>query len=245
MHPNRKHLYNEYGAHALKRSYQRNMGIGFLTVFIMVVTVTGAGWFLIPEADAVAPPVEPGPDTTIVRLIPPLTIIPEPPAVSRGGAASIAAGIGIPVPVPDEEFMEDTTVIASRSELAAVVGAAAEPSGENGTMPPIDGETGFYLPPPDTFIALEIYPEMIYEQKPEYPRLAVQAGLEGVLWVKALIDEKGEVLKAIVGRSSGVKSLDNSAIKAAYKNRFKPGIQNGRPVKIWVTYKVKFSLSTD
>jgi len=50
------------------------------------------------------------------------------------------------------------------------------------------------------------------------------------------------VLKAQIGKSSGTESLDEAAIEAAYKNKFKPGIQNGRPIKVWVTYKVDFIL---
>ena len=57
-----------------------------------------------------------------------------------------------------------------------------------------------------------------------------------------LVDEDGNVMKAMVGKSSGTESLDGAAVEASYKNKFKPGIQNGRPVKVWVTYKVDFTL---
>jgi protein TonB len=83
---------------------------------------------------------------------------------------------------------------------------------------------------------------MIHEENPDYPRLAKQAGITGTVWIKALVDEQGDVLKAIVAKSSGTVSLDESAIDAAYKNKFKPGIQNGRPVKVWVTYPVEYTL---
>ena len=57
------------------------------------------------------------------------------------------------------------------------------------------------------------------------------------------MDEEGAVRQAIVGKTSGVNSLDEAAVKAAYKCKFKPGIQNNRPVKVWVTYKVEFELT--
>ncbi len=99
-----------------------------------------------------------------------------------------------------------------------------------------------YLPAPDEFVPVEIYPEMIYYAEPEYPRLARQAGITGTVWVKALVDEEGKVLRAIVAKSSGTACLDEAAIEAASKCRYKPGIQNGRPVKVWVTYAVEFIL---
>lgn len=99
-----------------------------------------------------------------------------------------------------------------------------------------------YLPDPDEFVAVEVYPEMIYMETPEYPRLAEEAGLEGIVWIKALLDKNGDVRDARVGKSSGTASLDQAAVDAAYKCKFKPGIQNGKPVACWVTYKVEFVL---
>ena len=94
----------------------------------------------------------------------------------------------------------------------------------------------------DTLVPLELPPEMVYKHRPDYPRLAKQAGITGTVRVKALVDEEGKVLKAIVAKSSGTVSLDEAATKAAYKNKFTPGIQKGKPVKAWVTYPVEFAL---
>ena len=99
------------------------------------------------------------------------------------------------------------------------------------------------LPAPDEFILVDIRPELINEHNPDYPKLARQAGITGPVWVKALVDEEGNVLKAIVWESSGAVSLDEAAIEAAYKCEYKPGIQDGRPVKVWVTYPVEFTLA--
>jgi TonB family protein len=62
------------------------------------------------------------------------------------------------------------------------------------------------------------------------------------VWVKALIDKTGSVRRAMVVKTSGTSSLDDAAVKAAYNNKFKPGIQNGQPVHVWVTYKVEFNI---
>jgi protein TonB len=58
------------------------------------------------------------------------------------------------------------------------------------------------------------------------------------------VDTDGTVKEAVVYVSSGVAVLDRAALKAAYKNKFRPAVQNGNPVAIWVTYKVKFELDS-
>jgi len=98
------------------------------------------------------------------------------------------------------------------------------------------------IPDAEEFIPLQLLPEMIYEEKPIYPRLAEQAGIEGVVFIIVLVLKDGRVDSAMVEKTSGTASLDNAAVQAAYKNRFKPGLRDGCPVASWVTYKVDFAL---
>ena len=42
--------------------------------------------------------------------------------------------------------------------------------------------------------------------------------------------------------SSGAPSLDEAAVKAARNTVFKPAIKDGKPVSVWVTFKIKFAL---
>jgi len=98
------------------------------------------------------------------------------------------------------------------------------------------------LPSVDDFVALDKYPEMVYEVRPVYPPLAVNSGVEGVVWVRALVSEGGDVLEVVVGKSSGFIYFDEAALKAAQKCKYNPGIQQGTPVSCWVSYKVEFNL---
>ncbi len=98
------------------------------------------------------------------------------------------------------------------------------------------------LPAPDEFVAVDEYPEVIHRENPEYPRPARDAGITGTVWVKVLVSEAGEVLKAAVDRSSGMDVLDDSAVEAALKWRFKPATHEGRPVKVWVSFPIEFTL---
>jgi protein TonB len=106
-----------------------------------------------------------------------------------------------------------------------------------------DTDQDEYLPGPDEFVPMEVPPEMVYQEKPQYPEEAVDNGWEGVVWVKVLVDSKGAVRRAMVARSSGYNCLDNAALEVAWNNRFKPAIHNGHPVAVWVAYKVDFHLS--
>ena len=98
------------------------------------------------------------------------------------------------------------------------------------------------VPGPDEFVPVEVFPEMVYEAVPAYPRMAEQTGASGKVWVKALVDEQGSVAQAMVGKTSGHAMLDKAALEAARKCRFKPGIQDGRPVKVWVTFPYSFEM---
>ncbi|MDH3892156.1 MAG: M56 family metallopeptidase [candidate division Zixibacteria bacterium] len=99
------------------------------------------------------------------------------------------------------------------------------------------------LPGPDEFIEVDTYPEMTYQETPVYPVKAKKAGIEGEVWIKSLVSIKGTVLKAQLAKTSGQKSMDKSALKAAYQSKYKPAMQKGKPVAVWVTYKVAFALS--
>jgi len=86
------------------------------------------------------------------------------------------------------------------------------------------------------------YPMLIDEVRPEYPEEAKQARWEGKVWVEVLVGESGLVEEVKLLKSSGHKELDDSATEAAWKNKFSPAIQSGKPVKAWFTYSVWFSL---
>tara|TARA_Y100001968_G_scaffold135131_1_gene123298 strand:- start:2450 stop:3064 length:615 start_codon:yes stop_codon:yes gene_type:complete len=58
--------------------------------------------------------------------------------------------------------------------------------------------------------------------RPTYPPIALRRGAEGTPIVKAWINKKGIVFKAELKSTSGNKSIDNAAIKAAINSTFYP-----------------------
>jgi TonB family protein len=101
-------------------------------------------------------------------------------------------------------------------------------------------------PEPDQFVPVDQMPAMLYEETPVYPPKARKSGIEATVYVKSLVDKKGEVVKAMIAKASNdAYGFDQAALDAAYKCKFKPAMQNGQPVATWVIYSVKFILSGD
>ena len=73
-----------------------------------------------------------------------------------------------------------------------------------------------------------------------YPEIARQAGIEGRVTVKVLVSESGSVIK--VGSVSGPDVFYDEVRDKATNLEFTPGLQNGKPVKVWVTVPFNFRL---
>jgi len=76
----------------------------------------------------------------------------------------------------------------------------------------------------------------------EYPRLSKRLGETGVVMLRIFIDEAGRVRDAQVSRTSGHPRLDDAAMAAVQKARFKPPSENGRAVSGYAQVPVDFQL---
>ena len=241
-HPNV--LYSPYGAFELKAKYQRNFLLGTIATFTFVALILITAWLIsvIRGGDLEAIDMSSTVIKTVADLGPPPSVAKKPPQVQVSQPNVAAPKVGIPKPVADEEVQDEDVVLATREELAEIVAPDITASGSGDNIV-VDISDQDYLPAPDEFVPVEIQPEMVYYETPEYPRLAKQAGITGIVWVKAMVDKEGNVRDAMDAKSSGTASLDEAAVKAASKNKFKPGIQNGRPVNVWVSYKLLFEMN--
>ncbi len=75
---------------------------------------------------------------------------------------------------------------------------------------------------------------------PTYPKRALRMHQEGVVLLKALVNEKGKIQNVIIIRSSGFNSLDKSAVNAVWNWKFRPTYINGKSVLSWVKVPVEF-----
>jgi protein TonB len=149
--------------------------------------------------------------------------------------------IGSPVPVPDA-VADTSSIFASQKQISDVAdrdfGKYGEGLGDGTiTISPDDVD-----PSPDVFKKVEKEPIPILIQTPEFPRLAMQANMEGSVTVKVLVNKEGRVKKTILVKSSH-EMFSQPALDAAQKWVFTPALMNGNPVQVWVSIPFKFKLT--
>jgi protein TonB len=84
-------------------------------------------------------------------------------------------------------------------------------------------------------------PVPIYRVEPEYSEEARKAKFQGTVVLSIIIDERGIPTNFKVVRPLGL-GLDEKAIEAVQKWRFKPGYRDGKPVAVLATVEVNFRL---
>jgi TonB family protein len=81
-------------------------------------------------------------------------------------------------------------------------------------------------------------PRKILDVKPVYPPAARQAGVQGMVVLKGVITEKGDVDQVRVLQS--IPELDQAAIDCVRQWRFTPAMRDGVPVPTTITMTVNF-----
>ena len=84
-------------------------------------------------------------------------------------------------------------------------------------------------------------PALLERVDPEYPPIAVQARVQGVVILEAVVDSSGRVEDVRVLRS--IRLLDAAAIEAVRKWRYSPLFLNGTAERFVLTVTVSFRLS--
>jgi protein TonB len=232
------------GSLGLKQAYQRNMALGFgisaaahlliLGIVLLVMSLAAEKHIEAPEivikskADLIVPPSLSKQREQVKVATPQREIRPS---------------VGVPEPVPDEEAPEEVQ-IATQDELAEMAPAApVEDLEDIGVDVDVDNILDELLPTPDEFVPFEEAPVQVVTVTPEYPPLAQRAGVEGSVWIKALVDKEGKVRDVIIVKDSGANAgFEEAAIDAAKQTVWKPAIANGQPIAVWITYKIDFKL---
>lgn len=143
------------------------------------------------------------------------------------------------VGVDDNIEMLDMYAQAEPSEGEGKIMLAVEKKQEGTT---IDKTAGENYPGSDEFIKVTTPAEMITGVEVTYPEEAEKQKIEGDVWVKALVDTTGSVKDVRIMKTSGSDLLDKAATKSAYGCKFKPALVEDKPVAVWVSYKMTFTL---
>jgi TonB family protein len=83
-------------------------------------------------------------------------------------------------------------------------------------------------------------PAKVHDARPEYPAVAREAGIQGVVVMEVVVDTAGGVRDARVLRS--IPLLDQAALDAVRQWRFEPTLLNGQPMPVIMTVTINFTL---
>ena len=132
----------------------------------------------------------------------------------------------IPVPSDDEDIADDLTL--DELDFDDFSNLDAPP-------PPPSGPKVVFIPYDDPPVAMTPI-------RPQYPEIAQEAGIEGVVVVQAFIDEKGRVKETLILKGVPNTGLDEAAMEAIRNTRFRPAKQRERAVGVWISIPVNFRL---
>jgi protein TonB len=174
---------------------------------------------------------------------------PKPPAHSEqrpGRAPSAAARAPVAQPVA-----------ATQPAAFADLGISLDSSSSDGLAVPVAPKVA--APPPSALAPAPAKPKVLVAQKtecredlikatpeavvrPSYPAQALAAKVEGKVRLELVVDEQGAVKNARVLRGLGY-GLDEAALAAAQRTRFRPATRCAQPVAAPFVIAVRFVLS--
>jgi protein TonB len=162
----------------------------------------------------------------------------RPAAAKIAGAKPLDSKYGAPKVVHDDRTLGPETPpwyddFAQQVQPGA--GELSAPStGGPGFTPTIDPDA------PATYV--EEMPVSITEVKPDYPQVARDAMVDGLVVVLVLVGRDGRVREAKVDAKNSIPLLDQAALESAKKWVFSPALANGHPVAVWTAIPFHFVL---
>lgn len=119
-------------------------------------------------------------------------------------------------------------------------GTGIGPGTGSGLGPGSGGGTGGGVYRPGNGVTL---PEPIFQPRPNYTSDAMRAKVQGIVLLECIVRPDGSVTDVNVIRSlDSTFGLDQEAIKAAKRWRFRPGTRMGEPVSVVVSIELTFTL---
>lgn len=252
----------EYGSYALRKQINRRTLIGFIAAssfFITAMAMPAIIAALTPEEEVTAVAkrkisyaelTEPPPIDEKKPPPPPPDATPPPPP-QKAQVKFIP-----PTIVKDEEAKPEETIVSVDTFKKSNVDAGvknvegdpnalflvgdAEGEGEGPVEIVEDKE-----PTPDDFIAVEKEPAPVnmenIKKAIQYPPSLREAGITGKVILRILVDKEGNYNKHVVVRQAH-PAFTTEVVKHLKDLKFTPGIQAGKPIKVWVTIPFDFKM---
>lgn len=138
-----------------------------------------------------------------------------------------------------EEMVEQSGEIILSEEGDTMLGSTAAEAFEVDTTDLIIEET---MEVSSEYVDVyEVPPIPIHLQEPDYPTAAQNNGIEGTVVLLLYVDVDGSVTRADIINSAN-PLLNDAAVEAGLKCKFKPAESAGRPIRVKLVFPVNFRL---
>ena len=188
-------------------------------------------FIVIPTARVEPIPMRDTMATTIVKRYKP----PAPPSRPKKNIKKKTNPIPIPDPTPDEPepiFEEDSEVDFGDPDAEFLVGLPNAPPGPGGARAgAVQMGSGGLMAP-----------ILMQRVLPEYTPSATRAGVQGDVYIEAVVTVEGTVVDPRLIRGLPDEELNARALDAILQWSFKPGIKDGRPVPVIALFTVTYRI---
>ncbi|MDB4285912.1 energy transducer TonB [bacterium] len=245
-----------YGAYFLRKRYNQNLLIGAGSVLILFIVLSALPGLSFGGQKAETKRVISS-EINLLDLPPPPEIEeekppPPPPKVKIPPPQLKTVAFKIPEPTPKDELEEEEEMVSIDSLKPNVVIGFENIEGEDEGVIEIPDEGDGEEPvieaaEPDInafiFDAEEPKPRNMDDIRKMigYPEIAKDAGIEGQVVVRVLVDKLGNYKKhKVIKKVHPI--LAEACEKQVPKLKFTPAIQGGKPIPFWVNIPFKFKL---
>lgn len=248
-----------YGAFDLRRSYDQHLkrAVGLMLGLCLLLIGLPLAWQAW-QKDVVVPLAGSHKPQIIEYVIENMPPIEQPPVQQKPVAAPKVNTTEFVTRrvVANEVPVDDPDVVAQALLATANVGTTTVTDGEAGPVPPVvtaSAGTGTALeeaPTTQTFEYVEQMPEFeggaaallkFLAKNIRYHPLALRNGVEGKIFLKFVVNERGEVENPTILKGLGA-GLDEEAARVVKLLHFTPGRQNGRAVKVYYSLPISFQI---
>ena len=188
-------------------------------------------FIVIPTSEVEPIPLRDQMATTIVKRYKP----PAPPSRPKKNVKKKTNPIPIPDPTPDEPepvMDEASEVDFGDPDAEFDVGLPNAPPGPGGAR------AGALAMGSGGLVA----PILVERILPEYTPGATRAGVQGDVYIEAVVTTEGRVVEPKLIRGLPDEELNQRALDAIVKWTFKPGIKDGEPVPVIALFTVTFRI---
>jgi protein TonB len=172
-----------------------------------------------------------------------VSLVAPPPAAPPATTAQAAPRVAQVQPPPLPAVPAPVLNIAPPENAVRMPPAAAAAPAER--APVVVAAVSAAPPAPPSSAPRTITSGVEYLQAPRlvYPPMSKRMGEQGRVILRVLVNEKGWPDQVLVQSSSGSARLDEAGRQAALHALFKPYIEDGRPVAVYVIVPLNFQLA--